>query len=1191
MVEFGHFWRYPMQNGMQLVKQIDALTYNARSVLNALVRSTVTSGSYNGYTVTRAGQEIVLSRADIYRLYTFYQDWECVYSFSSDEAEFNALIKSVDKRLTPTESAGSVADALIKHSKILYMTPDNAANADVGSYWLGLVRESNNPKQVANSCPIPINLRSPIYDENLSTKKFSQFETYLFPTGYNSLDLLGYSGDNVDHVGGGRSWTYAVDGTFSVTASNMLLGYHDLSDKASKDYPFASVGSAPYYNVMTGYQCYAYGPNGFSGGNRSASIGESSFVYGDRNLAIGKGSLAIGGNSNFAVVGYSAAVGGQANTASSLGSFVTGYYSTSGGYRYHFRRFIAASNGVAESGTKCAETYIDKATGCTYKLSKTASLSSSNGDNSLTADQIVIDAPSVDFRVGDKVILYAFETVNDETNAAEYYNRGNHITRPKVVTVTSLEKLSYDIKVTFNEAITTVDDIVITGGFLSLYQTNRMGLAQYEDKLVMNSRYAGYASAALGYQVNAIGPYQTVVGEFNSPMTDPRFIVGCGDGYGLWNVVDARTNSFVSGPRYSFMKLNSSRVVMGVSDHVNSDKLADHGEVLSDEATELGVYQLSGAYAIAWDANYATKGINQIDSERGEMTVRSDGLVVHPQTKASGATSYSSTTDMSGKMISSRLGGTQGSTVIWSGNDPVADQEMWERFAQASDAFTVPLNKVAIYGEDGITVETPDILNLTARWTGDRTNHAGSSYIKADFERLVLTGETWNALPTTCDVKSFGLAQIPGIVPGYAAHHRLINSGFNFGWKSTGIYHNGLPNAFSSAYVACDGYHSLVSAYIYSTSDSHFTSSHTATSSPRAVDVSGLILPGAINKDIHTSETPHIMFFSNTLFGNGNSGVEPSGPTMYETIAFMSDLDKLNADVAQYRSGMANGTGFYCRVDGSTGKIYGKTGIQGNQGYKYFNHSLRTGGYSGGNFGIVGDYGSSQQTYSPLNWASTGDGTTKIGWSRAYSFYIWINGDKDGSNSSISSSIPIIHNLSYSLVGTQLTITFRFFLTAARYIEVLNNGGSGGATGQVGIGEHGYRFVLYPSIPGVGGLEYPQGETSGSCICHWIQGRANYGMKANMAPAAFIRTDGAMVIDICWNEPTALSYGFSDHKWNGALGDAFVPITIQGNVPLYSANTSMAYYGPHDDAANTYWDGRTGFTDTEVKTGFFTSIS
>ena len=64
-----------MDTMYKLTKQIDALTYNSRAVLNALVRSCIAAGSSNGYTVRRYGKELTLKRADIFRLYDFYQCW------------------------------------------------------------------------------------------------------------------------------------------------------------------------------------------------------------------------------------------------------------------------------------------------------------------------------------------------------------------------------------------------------------------------------------------------------------------------------------------------------------------------------------------------------------------------------------------------------------------------------------------------------------------------------------------------------------------------------------------------------------------------------------------------------------------------------------------------------------------------------------------------------------------------------------------------------------------------------------------------------------------------------------------------------------------------------------------------------------------------------------------------------------
>ena len=54
-----------MNNLHELTKQLDVLTWNARSVLNALIRSAMSAGSSKGFTVTRADERIVLDKEDI----------------------------------------------------------------------------------------------------------------------------------------------------------------------------------------------------------------------------------------------------------------------------------------------------------------------------------------------------------------------------------------------------------------------------------------------------------------------------------------------------------------------------------------------------------------------------------------------------------------------------------------------------------------------------------------------------------------------------------------------------------------------------------------------------------------------------------------------------------------------------------------------------------------------------------------------------------------------------------------------------------------------------------------------------------------------------------------------------------------------------------------------------------------------
>ena len=177
-----------------LATRLDALTANSQQVLNALIRSCVAAGSSSGYKVNKYGVPIELTRSDIYHLYDFYQSWEAE-GFPSAEDDFNSLLARADDRwhTTSTDRSKLATDAVVKHSKILYMSRDEAvilANAEASEaaassesmsddYWVAKVRTSASPKGTVSSAPIPLNLRTPLYDENLSVKSFSQFETYL----------------------------------------------------------------------------------------------------------------------------------------------------------------------------------------------------------------------------------------------------------------------------------------------------------------------------------------------------------------------------------------------------------------------------------------------------------------------------------------------------------------------------------------------------------------------------------------------------------------------------------------------------------------------------------------------------------------------------------------------------------------------------------------------------------------------------------------------------------------------------------------------------------------------------------------------------------------------------------------------------------------------------------------------------
>jgi hypothetical protein len=94
-----------MRGGLdRVVKEIDALTYNARSVVNALIRSTISAGTTNGYKAIRVGIEILLTREDIYRLDKFYKQWE--------ESSFSTLV--FDEIATETNSTDASPGVLVE---------------------------------------------------------------------------------------------------------------------------------------------------------------------------------------------------------------------------------------------------------------------------------------------------------------------------------------------------------------------------------------------------------------------------------------------------------------------------------------------------------------------------------------------------------------------------------------------------------------------------------------------------------------------------------------------------------------------------------------------------------------------------------------------------------------------------------------------------------------------------------------------------------------------------------------------------------------------------------------------------------------------------------------------------------------------------------------------------------------------
>ena len=135
-----------MSNLHELTKQLDVLTWNSRSVLNALVRSAMAAGSNEGFTVTRAGEKVVMTKMDIFAVYHFYEEWEAEGYPSGD-----AFYELVDKHNKQYEGDEVVTQALMKHSQIMWLDSSNVANKDNVTFWLDKIADSTNPKWLTNT--------------------------------------------------------------------------------------------------------------------------------------------------------------------------------------------------------------------------------------------------------------------------------------------------------------------------------------------------------------------------------------------------------------------------------------------------------------------------------------------------------------------------------------------------------------------------------------------------------------------------------------------------------------------------------------------------------------------------------------------------------------------------------------------------------------------------------------------------------------------------------------------------------------------------------------------------------------------------------------------------------------------------------------------------------------------------------
>ena len=529
-----------MKTGLDRVtKEIDALTYNAKTITNALIRSTVAGGSSKGYSVTRVGTQITLDRVDIYRLYNFYREWEAV---SYDINKFYPLIDQMDAVAVRDErgieiNTTATTTALVKHSKILFMNADNISNATADDYWLGKLQNANNPKLISNSSPIPLNLRTPIFDENMGTDKYNTLPTYLFPYAYFALDYQGYSGDGVDHMMGGNSWDIQGDIKVSLTSPEVSLGSVNTSSVTKTKARRNNEGTwiVPYTTTF-GFDTHARAPYSIAGGLSSIVPGDGidtggSIAIGLKAIASGYKSTSLGGEFGSVPSIGGVSVGGANNTVSGTNGFNGG--GTGNIVGAEIFDFIVTTSSSTET--------------CVIDLKACIAKS---GTSSTGNDVILIKGNVVThIDIENTCILFDYTVTSNGTSGLKYHDVNGDAFSPQYPLVKSVR---YDIATDYT--IVTLDQDVKQYGFVDGGR-----VAMYSNANT-NTVY-GDSSATFGSGLIAKGSNQTVVGEYNYITIEDNFVVGSGTD------TTQRYNSFEShkgggntlyGSKHHFYEFNNA---------------------------------------------------------------------------------------------------------------------------------------------------------------------------------------------------------------------------------------------------------------------------------------------------------------------------------------------------------------------------------------------------------------------------------------------------------------------------------------------------------------------------------------------------------------------------------------------------------------------------------------------------------
>jgi hypothetical protein len=862
-----------MDTMYKLTKQIDALTYNSRSVLNALIRSCIAAGSSNGYTVRRYGVELTLDRTDIFRLYDFYQAWaNGSYGYDPYTADPDEFASIVDRCNAKWKGDGQpVTKAIVTHSKILYLVSTNK-NQDGDDYWLGLIRDSSTPKLVTNSAPIPLNLRTPLYDADLSTKSFSQYETYLFPSGYNKLSITGMPGDGEDHVGGGKSWLWDIDESFEVSAPRILLGYHSNPQRRVENYLDTK------YSMSFGYDTYALRERSVAlGGLDNIACGvDSAVIGGAANLSLGQRSMVAGGYVSTSVGNGSLAFGRLTNSVGPY-SLAGNMRSNAGDYVYRFTIEEPVTSGKMVD----CEVIKDTTTGVCMTTDSSSSFTSGDGRNTvrITYDSLVSNGLwELTIEKGDDVLIFA-QTRKEDNRTYQPTDVEGYAFEPLSFKVTNVSRSNGDYLVQLSDSIPKGES------FLSMWQNG--GCIVKQGCTVRGINYSGEpldsvylnpgdASTALNYNTFTPGFNQTAVGQMNHGDIDAKFMVGVGSSY--VGADSFRRNGLSVAQGYGYMQTADRTAVLGVgcaSDYRGIDSgFMGHGAWMYHCSSHLG-------YAGKVMVNDARTEI----AHRSMTNATEDSRLVLVR---SGSAYLSADYDVT-MCLESRAG-----TVVINSGSYVGTAHAYDVLLPQG-----PLNPgtgshgLAIYSEDGM-----ELRNTNEAFTMSFEN---SGYISAKFKGLHLHGNTWGTLATTDESRSFWVYHNaanaydnPYNTDGHCVDYpnTIAYSGFFYaqnGWNpgakpATG--HVNLPSKVRGSWEEHQGrgMHIINSAVSYVNS-----------SNQSGYDVSCLILPGLVKSD-EKNTPPHPKFINSFIYGNGNGGTMPEETYVAEELAFLSDIKKSEPD-------------------------------------------------------------------------------------------------------------------------------------------------------------------------------------------------------------------------------------------------------------------------------------------------------